>query len=49
MSQIVKETVVVIYEVLQPIVLPMPSKSDWEAIEKGFWNRWNIPKCVPDG
>lgn len=45
-GQIVKETVVALWEVLQPLHMPVPTVKDFEAIAKEFNDKWNYPNCV---
>lgn len=45
-SCIIKETCKVLWDVLQPIVLPSPTKEDLSRISNEFYKRWNIPNCV---
>ncbi|XP_050510369.1 uncharacterized protein LOC126887076 [Diabrotica virgifera virgifera] len=42
---IVYETLECIWENLQPVVLPNPSKEHWEKIERDFHEMWNFPNC----
>lgn len=44
-SNVIKETTIVIWETLQPMVLPEPTKEQWKIISQEFFNRWNIPNC----
>ena len=41
----IKETCEVIWDVLQPMYMPVPTRKTWEETEKGFWQRWNFPNC----
>ena len=43
---IVKETCKAISDVLDPIVMPAPTKEDWNKIEREFYKRWNFPNCI---
>lgn len=42
---IVYETLELIWETLQPLVLPNPTKQQWIEIEQEFNNMWNFPNC----
>lgn len=43
---IIKETCQVLWNILQPIVLPPPEKEDLANISVQFYRRWNIPNCI---
>ncbi|KAJ8971548.1 hypothetical protein NQ317_003202 [Molorchus minor] len=43
---IVSETTDVLWAVLMPLVLPVPTTETWKEIEKGFYLRWNMPNCI---
>lgn len=43
---IIKETCQVLWNVLQPIVMPPPAKEDLAHISGEFYKKWNIPNCV---
>lgn len=45
-SKIAKEICIEIWNVLQPLYLPVPTQETWRQAEKGFWERWNFPNCV---
>lgn len=44
--QIIKETCQVLWDVLSPSQLPIPTRTDWELISHGFFQRWNLPNCI---
>ncbi|KAJ8912353.1 hypothetical protein NQ315_014720 [Exocentrus adspersus] len=41
-----RDTCVILWNVLQPLVLPMPSTDDLKKISKVFCERWSLPNCV---
>ncbi|KAG5887228.1 hypothetical protein JTB14_010809 [Gonioctena quinquepunctata] len=43
---IIRETTKVLWEVLAPKELKVPSVEEWEAISKGFFEKWNLPNCL---
>ncbi|XP_023311315.1 protein ALP1-like [Anoplophora glabripennis] len=43
---IISETTQILWEILMPLVLPVPTTEMWRAIAGGFYRRWNIPNCV---
>lgn len=43
---IVHETCKAIWEVLGPIVMPIPTEEMWMAIENDFKNKWDFPNCI---
>ncbi|KAL2092787.1 hypothetical protein ACEWY4_012585 [Coilia grayii] len=45
-GRVVKEVAAVIWDVLVPEFMPVPSVEDWRAIAEGFHQRWNFPNCV---
>lgn len=45
-SKIVREVCVAIWNHLQPLHLPAPTKEQWQNIEKGFRERWQFPNCL---
>ncbi|KAG5868110.1 hypothetical protein JTB14_036113 [Gonioctena quinquepunctata] len=45
-SVIIKETTKALREVLALIALEVLSTEEWEAIVKGFYERWNLPNCI---
>jgi hypothetical protein len=45
-SKIAKEICIEIWNVLQPLYLPVPTQETWKQAEKGFGERWNFPNCV---
>lgn len=44
--KIIIETCNVIWNVLQPIYLPCPTKESWRRIAEHFYKIWNFPNCV---
>lgn len=44
-SNVIRETTKVIWEVLQPVVLAEPTTEQWKKISEEFFNKWNIPNC----
>jgi hypothetical protein len=44
--KIVSETCRAIWDALQPIVLPRPTRQKWIEIADCFENRWNFPNCI---
>lgn len=45
-SKIVPETCTAIWECLQPIVLPEPTKTKFEEVANEFKAKWHFPNCV---
>lgn len=45
-AKIVKETCQVLWEVLQPIEMPVPSVDDWLGVAAEFYNKTQFPNCV---
>ncbi|KAK3795995.1 hypothetical protein RRG08_035172 [Elysia crispata] len=45
-AEIVYETVVAIWEELQPIHMPVPSEENLRSVAAGFLSNWNFPNCV---
>lgn len=43
---IIKKTVRVLFETLQPLHMPVPDASTWIKTAEGFFQRWNFPLCV---
>lgn len=43
---IVVETCKVMWEVLQPLVMPVPTGEMWKKTAEEFWTRWNFPLCI---
>ena len=43
---IILETCTAIYDKMEPIVMPEPTKEDWYKIENEFAQRWNFPNCI---
>lgn len=46
MGNIVKETCKVIWDILQPLEMPVPAKKDWMEISKVFYEKCHFPKCL---
>ncbi|XP_064475602.1 uncharacterized protein LOC135389490 [Ornithodoros turicata] len=44
--RVVLETCEAIWEVLQPVYLPEPTRMTWERSTEGFAARWQFPNCV---
>ena len=42
---IIVETCSAIWDILQPKVMPEPTRQDWIRIEQEFAERWNFPNC----
>lgn len=45
-AEIVAETVVAIWEELQPIHMPVPSEENLRSVAEDFLSIWNFPNCV---
>lgn len=45
-GKIIDDTCEVIWKVLQPIYMKMPTTNDWLDISKGFLEKWNLPNCI---
>ena len=44
--KIIKETCNILWEVLAPSQLPVPTVEDWENIALEYYTQWNLPNCV---
>ena len=44
--EITTETCGVMWDVLQPIVMPVPDREQWLNIANGFYNKYNFPHCL---
>ena len=36
----------VIWDVLVPIYVPVPSEDKWKSTADEFYERWNFPNCI---
>lgn len=45
-GKIIDETCDVIWVVLQPMYMTIPTTNDWLDISKGFLERWHLPHCI---
>lgn len=45
-SLIVHETVDAIWEIFQPIHMPVPTENMFKKIAKEFYEKWNFPNCL---
>lgn len=45
-ADIVRETCQVLWEILQPIYMPTPTKQMFESAAEEYWTKWNFPNCV---
>ena len=45
-AEIVYETVVAIWEELQPLHMPVPSEENLRYVAEDFFSIWNFPNCV---
>lgn len=45
-ASIVKDTVQALWEVLQPLHMPVPTAKGFEKIAKDFERMWNYPNCI---
>lgn len=45
-SAIVAEVCTVIWNRMQPLYLPDPTKETWEASVAGFYEKWQFPNCL---
>lgn len=43
---IIIETCHVIWEIISPSQLPVPTESDFKRISEEYYTRWNIPNCI---
>ena len=43
---IIIETCDIIWDVLQPVYMPEPTRQDWINISNQFYTRWNFPNCL---
>lgn len=43
---IVKETVIVIWQTLQPLHMKIPTSEDFKQIAEDYYKLWNFPNCV---
>ena len=44
--QIILNVCTVIWDVLAPIYIPVPSEDKWKSIADEFHERWNFPNCI---
>ncbi|CAK1594284.1 unnamed protein product [Parnassius mnemosyne] len=44
--RIVHETSQVIWELLQPEYMPIPTTNKWIEVENRFYDLWNLPNCI---
>ena len=44
--QIILNVCTVIWDVLVPIYMPVPSEDKWKSIADEFYERWNFPNCI---
>ena len=45
-AEIVHETVVAIWEELQPLLMPVPSEENLRSVAEDLFSIWNFPNCV---
>lgn len=45
-ADIVRETCQVLWKVLQPIFMPVPTQQMFRNVANEFWAKWNFPNCV---
>lgn len=45
-GNIVTETVLVLYEELQPVYMPVPTEVNFNEIANDFYKTWNFPNVV---
>ncbi|XP_073964469.1 uncharacterized protein isoform X1 [Choristoneura fumiferana] len=45
-GQIIVQVCKAIWDILQPIVMPIPTEETWSRCEEGFRNTWNLPNCI---
>ena len=45
-QSIIIETCDIIWDVLQPVYMPEPTRQDWINISNQFYTRWNFPNCL---
>lgn len=43
---IIAETTQAIWECLQEVFMPVPTKEKWESVSRSFLELWNIPICL---
>ena len=44
--QIILDVCMVIWDVLAPIYIPVPSEDKWKSIADEFYKRWKFPNCI---
>ena len=44
--QIILDVCMVIWDVLTPIYMSVPSEDKWKSIADEFYERWNFPNCI---
>lgn len=44
--KVIQETCQILWQQLQPLVLPTPAKEDYVAISNMFLEKWSLPHCV---
>lgn len=45
-AEIIKETCKILWDILQPIEMPVPTVEDWLSIAEGFYKKTQFPNCV---
>ena len=45
-QKIITRTCDIIWSELQPTLMPVPTKENWQHMESSFSTRWNFPNCV---
>lgn len=43
---IVKECSEAIWQILQPIYMPVPKEETWKSIAKRYYELWDLPNCI---
>ncbi|XP_077283231.1 uncharacterized protein LOC143909203 [Arctopsyche grandis] len=45
-AEIIKETCAALWEVLQPVEMPEPTKDSWQTVAEQFYIKTNFPNCI---
>ena len=45
-QSIITDTCDIIWDVLQPVYMPEPTRQDWINISNQFYTRWNFANCL---
>lgn len=43
---IIEDTSEALWEILQPIYMPIPDPEIWETVANRYYELWNLPNCI---